>query len=779
MPTPSWSAARAGVLGDTGAVNGSAQVNQFLGAHQGNIIYRGNQILTPNGTGGDFGSALSVNDKAQPFTLVGTSIGRVEVPVVPFGTGADLVVSLCTNNAGVPGTVVSQTRIPAAWFLWLGSYIGITDTDPVQFNPSGSPLATPQTNTFTMGNVVNFNFTGGTPSGGFGTTGPIVTSNGTDTIVVAGGLNAAGTAVTNVFTISYEGINALQNMLPQPTLPIGLDAYSGIAVSTDPSNGSQYVIIAGGQTGSTGSYSTIANVYVSQLSGANGQMSAWTTQTSLPQAVQTLAGAASGNYVYMTGGVSSGGSVLNTVYWANIQNGQITSWNTGPALPVGVYDHFCAAINGYLFVIGGYTQPGNTSPTANVWYSQINSDGSLDAWQTGPPLPTVNATTDTTFTAGSDGIMIRGGVSFQGLWSLTVGVNGPRPIWQSESFPGSNFGALLNNGPGQYYWFEGFTNASTNYNSAGFSICPYLSVPLPASGLTNGATYWIVLQQPSGPVDLNNYLQNIYDFNVFPGNPTQLFRARGTTTWNTDTVAIPMTIYDNSDNVGGINGNNLPYHTYDDGGKRMSTIIYTGTPDHRVLGVVDATQQPGPVLNANWSFSNGTAPWSNVNGIVTQSNAFTHGNLPFSAKFVPTGGIGQAYIESELIPIELYQPYAANAWFYSPTGWTDCEILINWYTAAGFGGGFISSTVGTVASVAANTWTPFAVGGTQPPSTAVYATMGIYERSTPPATAVFYVSAATIQAALSPQLASAVTVDYAGGFGSTGMWPPVSATQLT
>lgn len=775
MATPNWSAARAGLLGNAGTVNASNQVNQFLGAHGMTPVYQGKAILTPNGTGGPFSSLpLSGTDKDQPFTMSGTTIGRVAIPMMPFGNGADLIVSLCADSAGAPATIpIAQTRVPAGWLTATAKYTAIPGTSPVQLAATDSPLATPSNNAFTMGNVVNFEFTGGTPSGGFGTSTAAITNNTTDTIVLVGGTNAAGTAVTNVFTITYEGTNALQNMLPQPGLPIGLFVVSGICVTTDPSSGDQYVIVTGGQTGTSPSYTTIANVYASQLSGTNEQMSAWTTQTALPTALQRHMSAASGNNVYVTGGLNASNQVQNTTYWANVQNGQITAWNTGPTLPVGVYDHFTVALNGFLFVIGGYTVPGNSTPTTNVWYAPISpTDGSLGSWQTGPALPSANAGLNTFFTAGADGVLIRPGVT-QGIWSLTVDLSGPQQVWQEEAFPGFDLGALMSNGPGQYYWFEGFASGGTSYNSAGFIVCPYISVPLPATGLTNGATYHIVLQQPPGAADLNNYLLNVVDFNVFPGNPVQQIRTRGTTTWVPQSSAIPLTVYDQTDAV-------PVRHVYADNGARMSTLIYNTTPDRALTGVLEATQQPAPPMNLNSTFTQGFLPWSGNNGTISQSNAFTHGNLPFSAKFIPNGVSSQTYIESELMAIELQQGYNATCWFYSPTGYTNCEIIINWYGAAGFSGGFISSATGPTTSVAANTWTQLTVsaGANYPPATAVFATLGVYERGTPPATAIFYVSAPNLFQAVGPQLVTAAAVDYAGTWPGQDLWPPLGVTQV-
>jgi len=775
MPTPNWSAARSGLPGDTTATNASGQANQFLGTHQVNEIYRGSRILAPKGTGGSFSSSpFNAWDKSQPFTMVGTTIGRVQLPIFAYGTGADLIVSLCTDNAGVPGSVITQTRIPASWFTTLGKYTAVMNTSPIQLDPTDSPLATADFNLFTMGGVGFFNYTSGTPvGGGYGNQDPAVISDGSSTIVIIGGMNSANNYVTNVWSITYGGTNVLTNMVPQPTLPIGLGLYSACAITVDPDTGVEYVVITGGATGNSPTYTTIANVYVSQLTGGTGQMSAWSTQTPLPQAMQTASASASGNYVYVVGGVTPSNTVLNTVYWANVQNGQITSWNTGPSLPVGTYLSYVVCINGFLIVAGGFTQPGNTGTTTAVNYAAINSDGSLGPWQVGPPLPVANLAffgNGNYFTASTDGLIVRGSGTggTVGLYSLVVDADGPTSVWQTENVAVFEPGALLNNGPGQYYWFGNFVSTSTSYYSSGFVVCPHVSVPLPATGLTNGATYHIVMQQPTGTTDLNNTLINVIDVNMFPGSPNQLLRQRGTTTWipNTGGIGVPFQVYD-------LTAGGTPIHTWEDAGSRITTLVYATTPDARPLGVLEATTQPAPPLNSNWQFTTGIAPWTAVNGTPTQSSAHTHGGLPFSLLLTPTGGFTSAYVQSEYLSCTPLLSYTITTWVYSPTGWATVFPNLNFYDASKT---FVSSGTSSF-SVPANTWT--AINGTYTvPATAVFLTMDIGETSSPAAGNLLYVSSPIVSPVLGPQLSSIVEIDYPGTWPTAGIFTPTGTTQL-
>src|ERR1051326_5756695 len=126
MATPTWSAARSGLLGDTGAANFPEQINQFMGTHGVTPIYQGNSAVTPVGSGGDaWAYELSTQAISQPITMSGTTIGRVVVPLLPVGAGADLTVSLCSDSGGVPGVVIARTKVPASWIYQLSAIAGV------------------------------------------------------------------------------------------------------------------------------------------------------------------------------------------------------------------------------------------------------------------------------------------------------------------------------------------------------------------------------------------------------------------------------------------------------------------------------------------------------------------------------------------------------------------------------------------------------------------------------------------------------------------------------
>lgn len=569
MPVPAWQAARNGLPGDANAIDKSAQVNQLLGAHPSTEIYAGTRILTPNGTGGFFWFInYPSNDWDQPFTLSGTTVGRVTIPIMPVGNGADLQVSLCADNAGLPGTVIAQTRIPATWIKAFASTDG---------SLSG-PLQVPQFNSLMYGAWSQIAWAG--PA--LGASGPpqlcSTATGGNFQIIIGGVTGSPSTPVASVFTAQYAGGTTMSPAVPQPSLPQGV-FQAAVAVTPDT------IVVAGGTTGS-GSTATSA-VYTAGWNPNTGVVSAWSTQTSLPVAINGANAASSGETVYVVGGTTSAGGLpaastgaVNSVYYATVQNGQITAWNAGTPLPAQLAAPLVAVVGNLLIVAGGVTAGG--AFVNATYYANIASDGSIGTWQQGPPMPfgaywftpgltangivtaggnTVGAETNVlTLTATKTGLAASWGRQQPGGWSLT-------PSYGAAAFPASP-------GTWQVFSLASFSATATLY------AVPRISVPLPASGLTNGAKYHVVMAQKGG--DLNNYLTGAIDHAALPLDPQ--YRNTGTSTWIAyPGYQVPITVHDLS--VGG-----PPWHTWEDNGARTSTLVYATTGDQRLLGIAEATQ---------------------------------------------------------------------------------------------------------------------------------------------------------------------------------------------
>lgn len=587
MPTPAWQAARNGLTGDANAVDKSAQVNQLLGTHANTTIYHGNPVVAPTS-----GLGVGTNDPAhfwafhfddfdydQPFTMSGTSIGRISVPVLPVGNGADLQVSLYTDSAGSPGTLVQSVTIPAKWITSMASVAAAPGpTTSCQLVNTPGPLALPQFTELHIGAWSTVNWSAPATSA-TGNPNPTTVQNANYMILVGGTDSVSGKEIANVFTIPFEGGTQLGNPTPQPALPQA--AYAMVVAATPDT------LIAGGGV-TTGSF-YYDNIFAAGWDPSTGVLSSWSAQTSLPQAVWAASTAVWTNplgqsTVYVIGGTDSGGNNLDTVYWATVQNGQITGWNT-TSYPLALEYPMPFVVDDMLVVAGGGVTGGNVT---NVYYANINSDGSLGTWQVGPPLflTTLGLISGTT----PNGFVHFGSNHVQSLTAGPTGVGS----WSAQSdtySAGTGQPGMFPVGTGQ--WQQFLANA-TDYNTVPVYQVPMISVPLPATGLTSGAKYHVALHQVGG--DLNNYLRTQLDYDALPGNPTALYRTRGSGSWTAyaSQYCIPIYVYDQT--IGG-----QPWHTWDDAGARIGTLVYATTSDARMLGGLESVLAPdGSTVPSAW-----------------------------------------------------------------------------------------------------------------------------------------------------------------------------------
>ncbi len=146
--------------------------------------------------------------------------------------------------------------------------------------------------------------------------------------------------------------------------------------ATATANGYVYVI-GGNDTGGTAQ----TTIYYSRLN-TDGSVGAWSTAAySLPSARVGATAIAYNGYLYVLGGENSAGAEQTTSYFARINaDGTIGSWYTTTVLPAARRGGSVVTANGYMYYIGG--QDSANTAVDTVYYSQINSDGTLGAWTT-------------------------------------------------------------------------------------------------------------------------------------------------------------------------------------------------------------------------------------------------------------------------------------------------------------------------------------------------------------------------------------------------------------
>ncbi|GEM_PF-3492330 len=161
--------------------------------------------------------------------------------------------------------------------------------------------------------------------------------------------------------------------------------------STIVANGVLYVI--GGSNGPN-SQST---VYYAKIQ-PNGSTGGWTTNANpLPAPRDGHASIVFNNFAYVIGGQDNG-TLRATVFYSRINtDGSLGTWTTATnALPTVLANHASVVANGYVYTLGG----NNGGTIGNVYYAKLNADGSVGTWQTGTSLLAVRRTHDALFANG-------------------------------------------------------------------------------------------------------------------------------------------------------------------------------------------------------------------------------------------------------------------------------------------------------------------------------------------------------------------------------------------
>src|SRR5262249_34453609 len=118
----------------------------------------------------------------------------------------------------------------------------------------------------------------------------------------------------------------------------------------------------------------------------NGDLGNWMTTTPLTQPMTAHGGAAVNGFLYSIGG---GVPATNTVLMAqpDTSTGLISAWTTGTALPERKAGIAVTAFNGYVYVAGGSSSRIAQNTSSDVLYAQVNASGSLGTWTYGPQMP--------------------------------------------------------------------------------------------------------------------------------------------------------------------------------------------------------------------------------------------------------------------------------------------------------------------------------------------------------------------------------------------------------
>lgn len=762
-------AAQNGFPNNNEAVNHASQMNTTLGTANAQVIYPGNSILAgvPSGNGQHLivtSAPPNLQDRSQPFVMpVGkTSISRITLPIQPFGAGSDMQFILCPDDgSGNPNLAapITSTVIPASWTSNLTIQGSLTTDVP--------PLVTTQYNAISLQN--DFSFPWSQPAIGPGGAAQFATTTVSGLFMILSGGYTGSAAAGTVATVQSLGGGFIGNPTLQPSLP--QPAWYHLMCATTDS-----VFVAGGTDG----INFFKTTWSASWDSNTGTIGAWTAQASLPNNIVQGSMASWNDFVYVIGGNADGTAAnsYSAVYYANAANGQVQSWTSTTPLPIGLQLMFAAAINGWLVVCGGQNSSGTAQ--SKTYYAKINDNGSLDAWNTGPNMPTAcyafAAQWNFAWTEDAicicSGILTGGGSATSQFQSLAVMANSVAGSWWAQDF-GANgafqVGAFPHGEPGNWQ-----INVIENdrYLGADTLVVPMLSVPLPATGLTAGNTYHIVV---------HNRNENLTDYtSLYVGTSTNLsgymIRSRYTNgAWvaQVNGYAFPMTIYDNTP------GAAQPIHLWGDPsgtltnlpnqGMTASTFIYDWYG--KLLGYAEGISEPQDPLNDNTLVNGNTTNWTATNGTITSTTAQLHNGYANSGLLTPNGSSALAYAQTEFIPVTEGAPYSATAWLYAATLITglNLSLSINWFDSSQT----YISTSSNPQNLSAATWT-YVSNQFVAPITAAYATLVPTLSGTPSAGNPLYLSFAALLVTDPDTLASVAEITYNG----TTPQGPTGVTQL-
>lgn len=211
---------------------------------------------------------------------------------------------------------------------------------------------------------------------------------------------------------------------------------------------------------------TLSQVYTASIN-SDGTLGSWSAGTSLPIGLAGHRCIVTKNKVYLLGGVHIASAVrYNTIYTAPINaDGTIGTWTlSSTTLPISSEAFSPFITKDKLYIVGGYNSNG-TSVVNTVYYTTINSDGTLGTWVAGFSLPAAEAwhsvaiVRNKVFLIGGQNIS----TALNSVYSATINENGVLSRWSTEQslpFVLSAFNIFVTNNV--IYLIGGNSNGSKN-----------------------------------------------------------------------------------------------------------------------------------------------------------------------------------------------------------------------------------------------------------------------------------------------------------------------------
>lgn len=346
-------------------------------------------------------------------------------------------------------------------------------------------------------------------------------------LYVIGGQNASRTSVSTVRMTRIRTDGSLDPWTNSTSLPRPLYLHSVSATDS-------YIYVVGGWDGSASDTNSVhlrREVLRAPLLSSGG-LGPWEElANSFPRSIDLHDSVIVNNRLYVLGGWN-GSDALSDVYFADLTDSGVGSWQQTTSLPKNLYRLSTTTINGYIYVLGGFDR---TSAQASVYFAKVNSDGSLGTWQTTTSLPIARYYHQTVIHDGK--LVLLGGRTdsdvLNDVYSTIPNSDGTLGAWTAEpSLPTPLYrfaaASVSLHGSDLVYVVAGLTTGDAYRSSVYHSAVPPsptptpqppTPTPTPASGITaqiqNEPDYWVapgelitytIAYRHFGPKSLSNVL---------------------------------------------------------------------------------------------------------------------------------------------------------------------------------------------------------------------------------------------------------------------------------
>ena len=178
------------------------------------------------------------------------------------------------------------------------------------------------------------------------------------------------------------------------TLPTGLWGFTAEYIA-----GFIYIVGGSDQSSETSAVNTVYSAKVSPL----GELGNFIATSSLPDNRNQHTMVVYADHLYVLGGFDNAGINTNTMYYSQIGfDGTCSSWIAANTLPVSISGHSSTCNNGLISIIGG----NNGSISNSTYFAEIDNTNSF-SWNTGPHY--TNFLTDSEAVGINDRIFVVGG----------------------------------------------------------------------------------------------------------------------------------------------------------------------------------------------------------------------------------------------------------------------------------------------------------------------------------------------------------------------------------